>query len=150
MTASVPTRVFPLEPPLTSRGGSIYVANFAQEVVKGQLPLCVEELSGQGVEQCGRSAALVSGLHPHLSFLNHVHEINPNERVLGCLERFKPQHGPCHPLYTSMILFNGLITNDKFCLTRQSQIKLQWSRKPYRFRPRKSAYALDETSHQGA
>src|SRR5205807_1548848 len=28
MTASVPTRVFPLESPLTSRGGSIYVANF--------------------------------------------------------------------------------------------------------------------------
>ena len=31
------------------------VANFAQEVVKGQLPLSVEGLSGQGVEQFGRS-----------------------------------------------------------------------------------------------
>ena len=28
MTASVPTRVFPLESLLTSRGGSIYVAKF--------------------------------------------------------------------------------------------------------------------------
>src|SRR5262245_35367743 len=44
---------------------------------------------------------------------------------------------------------NGLITNDKFCLIRRGQIKLQWSRNPYRFRPRKSQYAPDETSHQG-
>jgi hypothetical protein len=84
------------------------VANFAQEVVKGQLPLSVGRLSGQGVEQFGHSDALVSGLHPHLSFLDHVHELNPNECVLGCLERFKPQHRPCHPLYTSMILFHHI------------------------------------------
>jgi hypothetical protein len=44
---------------------------------------------------------------------------------------------------------NGLVTNDKFCLSRQSQIKLYWSRKPYRSRPRKSAYAPAETSQQG-
>jgi hypothetical protein len=66
------------------------VANFGQEAVKGQLPLSVEELSGQCVEQFGRSAALFSGLYPHLSFLDHGHELNPNEGVLGCLERFKP------------------------------------------------------------
>ena len=54
------------------------VANFAQEVVKGQLPLSEGRLSGQGVEQFGRSEALVSGLHPHLSFLDHVHELNPH------------------------------------------------------------------------
>jgi hypothetical protein len=77
--------------------------------VKGQLPLSVGRLSGQGVEQFGRSAALVSGLHPQLSFLDHVHKLNPNECVLGCLERFKPQHGPCHPLYTSMILLHHII-----------------------------------------
>ena len=75
----------------------------------GQLPWSVEGLRGQGVEQFGRSAALVSVLHPHLSFLDHVHELNPNERVLGCLERFKPQHGPCHPLYTSMILLHNVV-----------------------------------------
>src|SRR5215510_11954713 len=32
-----------------------------------------------------------------------------HERILGCLERFKPQHGPCHPLDTSMILFHHII-----------------------------------------
>src|SRR4030095_11650240 len=47
-------------------------------------------------------------------------------------------------------LINGLITNDKFCMIRQSQVRLRWSRQSYRFRPRKSPYAPDETSHQGA
>src|SRR5712692_1891623 len=72
------------------RRPSGYVANFAQEVVKGQSPLSVERLSGQGVEQYGRSETLFAGLHHHLSFLDHVHELNSNECVLGCLERFKP------------------------------------------------------------
>ena len=109
MTASVPTRVFPLESPLTSWGGSIYVANFAQEVMQGQLSLSVWGLSGQGVEQFGRSEALVSGLDHQLFFLDHVHEFDPNQRVLGCLERFEPQHGPCHPLDTSMILLHDIV-----------------------------------------
>jgi hypothetical protein len=75
---------------LDIHGESIYVANFGQEVVKGQLPLSMEGLRGQGVEQFGRSAALSAGLHHHLSFLDHVHELNPNECVLGCIKRFKP------------------------------------------------------------
>jgi hypothetical protein len=36
-----------------------------------------------------------------------------------------------------VVLFNGMITNDKFCLIRQGRVKLRWSRRPYRFRPRK-------------
>jgi hypothetical protein len=46
-----------------------------------------------------------------------------------------------------MVLLNGMITNDKFCLIRPCQVQLRWSRQPYRFRPRLSAYPLDETSH---
>jgi len=91
------------------RGGEYgCVANFAQEVVKGQLPLSVEGLRGQGVEQFGRSEALCSGLHHHLSFLDHVHEFNPDQGVLGCVERFEPQHRPCHPLHPAMILFHNI------------------------------------------
>ncbi len=52
------------------------VANFTQEVMKGQLPLSVRRLSGQGIELCGRSEALVSSFNHHLSFLDHVHELN--------------------------------------------------------------------------
>ena len=51
-----------------------FVANFAQEVVKGQLPLSAGGLGGQGVEQFGRSTALVSFLNHQLSFPNHVHK----------------------------------------------------------------------------
>jgi hypothetical protein len=35
-------------------------------------------------------------------------------------------------------------------MTRHSQTKLRWSHKPYRFRSRKTPYAPNETSHQGA
>ena len=86
-----------------------FVAIFAQEVVKGQLPLSVEGLSGQGVEQFGRSEAFFSSLHYHLSFLDHVHEFDPDQRVLGCIKRFEPQHRPCHPLYCSMVLFHDVV-----------------------------------------
>jgi hypothetical protein len=58
--------------------------------VQRQLPLSVGELSGQGVEQFGRSEALVSGLDYQLAFLDHVHEFNTDKRPLGCIERFKP------------------------------------------------------------
>jgi hypothetical protein len=47
-----------------------------------------------------------------------------------------------------MILFNGMITNDKFCMIRQGRVKLRWSRRPYRSRPRKSDYAPDEIRHE--
>ena len=32
------------------------------------------------------------------------------------------------------VLFNGLITNDKFCLTRMRQLQLSWWRRPLRIR----------------
>ena len=99
-----------LQASATPTGSSTgFVANFAQEVMKGQLPLSVRGLSGQGVELFGRSEALVSGLDHHLSFLDHVHEFDPNERVLRGLKRFEPEHGPCDPLHAAMILFHDII-----------------------------------------
>jgi hypothetical protein len=77
--------------------------------MKGQLPLSGWGLSSQGVEQFGRSEAFVSGLHHHLSFLDHVHEFDPDQRVLGCLERFEPEHRPCEPFDGSMVLFYHII-----------------------------------------
>jgi hypothetical protein len=111
--------------------------------MQGQLPRSGWGLSSQGVEQFGRSEALVSSLHHHLSFLNHVHEFDPDQGVLGCLERFDPQHGPCHPLYTSMILLNGLITNDKFCMSRMSPSRVHWARRP----PLRQAHSLATTGY---
>ena len=77
--------------------------------MKGQLPLSVGGLRGEGVELFGRSEALVSGLHHHLPFLDHVHEFDPNECPLGCRERFEPQHRPCHPFYASMVLLHNVV-----------------------------------------
>src|SRR5262245_56354444 len=86
-----------------------FVANFAQEVEKGQLPLSVKGLSGQGVEQFGRSEAFVFSLHCHLSFPDHVHELNPNQSILGCRKRLEPQHETRDPLHASMVLLYDII-----------------------------------------
>ena len=40
--------------------------------MKGQLPLSKQELSGQRVEQFGRSEALFPSLRDHLPFFDHV------------------------------------------------------------------------------
>ena len=55
-----------------------FVANFAQKVMEGQLPLSVRRLRGKRVELFGRSAALFPRLNHHLFFPDHVHEFDPN------------------------------------------------------------------------
>jgi len=48
--------------------------------------------------------------------------------------------------------FNGLITNDKFCLSRTARLTLTWSRRPLRLRDQSTGepvYPSDETSHCG-
>src|SRR5215471_13910533 len=94
--------------PIWSRSTSS-VANFAQGAMKGQLLLSRWGLRGQRVEQFGRSEALLPGLNDHLSFRDHMHEFDPNQGILSCVKRFKPQHRPCHPLHCSMILLHDII-----------------------------------------
>src|SRR5499427_198342 len=60
-----------------------FVANFAQEIVTGQLPLSVGRLRGQRVEQFGRSAAFGSLLNYQRLFPDHVHDLDPDQGVLG-------------------------------------------------------------------
>ena len=62
-------------PQMSSRG---FVANFAQKVMTGQLPLSVRRLRGERVELFGRSEALFPGLNHQLFFPDHVHEFDPN------------------------------------------------------------------------
>jgi hypothetical protein len=69
---------------------SRFVANFAQEVLKGQLPFSRRGLCGQGVELFGRSEPLVSSLDDHLFFLDHVHEFDADECGLRRVKRFEP------------------------------------------------------------
>jgi hypothetical protein len=53
--------------------------------------------------------ALVSLLNHQLPFLEHVHQFDSDQGVLGCVERFEPQHRPCHPLYSTMVLLDHVI-----------------------------------------
>ena len=57
--------------------------------MKEQLPLSAGGLGGQGVEQFGRSEALVSPLNSQLSFPDHVHEFDTDESGLRCVKRFE-------------------------------------------------------------
>ena len=53
------------------------VANFAQEVMKGQVtPVCGEITRRGSSTVFGHSETLVLGLDHHLSLLEHVHEFN--------------------------------------------------------------------------
>jgi hypothetical protein len=60
---------------------------------------------------------------------------------------------PDHPSQFLKRLVNGLITNDKFCLSRTVHLQLSWSRLPFhRHRIRTNAMKyplLDERTHQG-
>jgi len=71
--------------------------------------LSVGGLGSQGVEQFGRSAALVSGPDHHLFLLDHMHEFDTDERPLSRVKRFEPQHRPCHPLHCSVVLFHDIV-----------------------------------------
>jgi hypothetical protein len=66
-------------------------------------------LGGQGVEQVGRREVLGSLLNQQLPFLEHVHEFDPDECVVGCVERFEPQHGSSDPFDGSMILLDDVV-----------------------------------------
>jgi hypothetical protein len=61
---------------------------------------------------------------------------------LGCQQMLQNPEG----------VFNGTITNDKFCLTRTGRLHLTWWRRPLRSRPTgvdASGYPADETSRRG-
>jgi hypothetical protein len=75
-------------------------------------------LGSQGVELFDRGEAFWPVLPYQLAFPQHVHELNPRQGTLGGVERFEPQHGTGDPLHAAMVLLNGLITNDKLCMSR--------------------------------
>jgi hypothetical protein len=50
--------------------------------MKGEWPLSVWGLRGEGVEVFGHREALVSGIHHQLPFLEHVHELDAGQRCL--------------------------------------------------------------------
>ena len=55
--------------------------------MQGPLSRPVGALHAESVELFGRSEDFVSGLDPPLILRDHLHDLDPNEGVRGCLER---------------------------------------------------------------
>src|SRR6266545_3396086 len=60
-----------------------------------------------------------------------IHPTEPRRRH----KTFEATHGVSSLFYPPMVLFNGLITNDKFCFVRTSQVQLRWAHRPRRDSP---------------
>jgi len=65
-----------------------------------------------------------------LPFADHVHRLISLDCVQCALDRTETEAGNDTLLNEAVILFNGLTTNDKFCLTVTSPVKLTWARRP--------------------
>ena len=61
------------------------------------------------VELFGWSKAFYRFLSRQLAFLEHMHELNPGEGILGRVESLKSQYGTGDALHTAMILFHEII-----------------------------------------
>ena len=69
--------------------------------------------------------------HPPCSALpNHVHRFDPLQCPPRSYQRAVTFRQPRPLLHRAMVLLNGLITNDKFCLSRVSRQKLRYARRP--------------------
>jgi hypothetical protein len=77
--------------------------------MKGELPLSIEGLCNEGVEPFSRREALFSLPNHQLPFLDHVHEFDPDQCVLGGPQRLEAKHGTGDPLDTAMILFHKVV-----------------------------------------
>ena len=69
------------------------------------------------------------GQPPDASLVDHVHRFDPLQRPPRALKRAVSFGEPHTLLHSSVILLNGLITNDKFCFIRRSPLKLEWTRR---------------------
>ena len=57
---------------------------------------------------------------------------------LDTVDRTGPEIGEMEQPFGGFVrIFNGLITNDKFCLTRTGELDLTWWRRPLRLREKK-------------
>ena len=69
------------------------------------------------------------GYPADLPFADNMHRLVPLDRSPCPLHRTEPQAGRNALLNEAMVLLNGLITNDKFCLIRVIRQKLHYARR---------------------
>ena len=74
-----------------------------------------------------------------LTFADCMHRLVAPDGSTSALDRSKPETRDNPLLDAPVVLLNGLITNDKFCLTRVSRQKLRYAR-----RRRVSPCAVDD------
>jgi hypothetical protein len=78
-------------------------------------------------EEC-LTKRIVFGQPSHSSFPNHMDCFDALQRAPRTLKRAIAFGEPHQFLHDSVILLNGLITNDKFCLSRVSRQKMRYDR----------------------
>src|SRR4051812_34960293 len=70
----------------------------------------------------------------HLSLGEYRHRLDAGQRPPRRPEALKAEHRPGQALHAAVILLDGLIANDKFCLVRRTRLRLSWSRRSRRDR----------------
>jgi hypothetical protein len=92
---------------------------------------------------------VVGGHGAHLSLGQHRHGLDPGQRPSRRPEAAEAEHRPGSALDPAVVLLDGLITNDKFCLVRRTRLRLSWSRLALRCRSARPDAAVAESLPQG-
>ncbi len=105
--------------------------------------------SGGHLEQLGDEGGL--GPHvapadaPNLPLPDHRHRLVAGQRSSRRVEAAEAEPGPDQAFQAPVILLDGLIANDKFCLVRRSRLRLSWSRLALRERSRRTSTVPADT-----
>ena len=66
-------------------------------------------LGGQDIELFDRREAFRLSLDHHLALLEHVHELDADQRALGCLKGLESEHRADDPLHGSVVPLDELV-----------------------------------------
>jgi len=115
----------------------------------GELPAMIRVINQTGRHVTLRCGYLQRGQH---QFLGHVLSHRPTDHPAGVQVKHRRQVQPAL-IRGDVGNVNGMITNDKFCLSRSAQLSLSWSRiglyERRRHTPIISGYSPDDSIHLG-
>ena len=104
--------------------------------------------SGGEAEEAGDESPLgrhvIPGRGAHLSLGEHRHCLHTRQRPPRRPEAPEAEHRPGQALDAAVVLLDGLIANDKFCLVRRTRLRLSWSRLSLRDRSARASAASAE------
>jgi hypothetical protein len=85
----------------------------------------------------------------HLPLGQHRHGLDTGQGPPCGPEALKAEHRPDQALHAAVVLLDGLIANDKFCLVRRTRLQLSWSRLSLRDRSARVSALPAEALPQG-